>query len=126
MSLIIIDNVVRHAKPVHDLSDEFHCFGSCDGNCRLYFDIFYEFIHCYEDVCESTFDFLEWTYQIQPPCGKRSCDRYGLELMGWYMFLASEELASFIVTDQGVGIRYNSGPIKSLHIGFAPSVRALA
>jgi hypothetical protein len=24
-----------------------------------------EFVHYYEDVCESTFGFLEWTYQIQ-------------------------------------------------------------
>jgi hypothetical protein len=31
-----------------------------------YFDLFCEFIHCYDDVCESTFGFLKWTYQTTP------------------------------------------------------------
>jgi hypothetical protein len=55
---IIGDNIIRHAEPVHDLSDEFHRLSSCDGSCRLYFDPFGEFIHCHEDVYESTFGFL--------------------------------------------------------------------
>jgi hypothetical protein len=29
---------------------------------------FCEFMHYYKDMCESPFGFLEWTYQIQPPC----------------------------------------------------------
>jgi hypothetical protein len=52
---------------VHDLPDEFHCFGHCNGGGELHFDPFCDFIHCYEDVCESTFGILEWTYQAQPP-----------------------------------------------------------
>jgi hypothetical protein len=35
-----------------------------DGGGRLHFDPFCEFIHCDEDVCESSFSFLEQTYQI--------------------------------------------------------------
>jgi hypothetical protein len=49
---------------VHDLLDEFYRLGYCNRGGRLYFDPSYEFIHYYEDVCESTFCFLEWTYQI--------------------------------------------------------------
>jgi hypothetical protein len=66
LSPIISDNIVGHTKPVHDLSDEFHHLSSSNRSCMPYFDPFYEFIHYYEDVCESTFGFLEWTYQIQP------------------------------------------------------------
>jgi hypothetical protein len=39
-----------------------------------------------------------------PPCKKRPSDRYGLELMGWYVFLASKKLATFTAMDQGVGV----------------------
>jgi hypothetical protein len=60
LSPIIGDNIVGYAKFVHDLLDEFH------------FDPLCEFIHCNDDVCESTFDFLEWTYQIQPPKLKKA------------------------------------------------------
>jgi hypothetical protein len=35
------------------------------------------------------------------------------------MFLASEELTLFIVTNQGVGVRYSSGPIELLPVHFA-------
>jgi hypothetical protein len=52
----------------------------------------------------STFGFLKWTYQIQPPCGKRPGDRYGLEMMRWHIFLASKELAPFTTMDQGIGV----------------------
>jgi hypothetical protein len=116
---IISDKVVGYAKLVRDLLDEFHRLGSYNGSCGLYLDPFYEFIHFNKDVCESTFGFLEWTYQIQPPCRKRLGDRYGLELMGRYVFLVSKELATFTTTDQGVGIRVGSGPIKALPIRFA-------
>ena len=61
---IIGDNIIGYAEPVHDLVDEFHVLGSCYGSCRLSFDPFGELIHRYEDVCESTFSFIEWTYQI--------------------------------------------------------------
>jgi hypothetical protein len=46
-------------KLVHDLLDELHRLGHCDLGSRLYFDPLYEFIHYYEDVCESTFSFLK-------------------------------------------------------------------
>jgi hypothetical protein len=58
------DNVVGYAKPVYDLFDEFHCLGCYNGGGRLYFNLFCEFIHCYKDVCESTFGFPEQTNQI--------------------------------------------------------------
>jgi hypothetical protein len=56
--------VVGYTKSVHDLLDEFHCLSHYNGGGSLHFDLFCEFIHYYEDVCESTFGFLEWTYQI--------------------------------------------------------------
>jgi hypothetical protein len=65
LSSIIGDNVVEYAKQVHDLLDEFHCLSCYNGGGELHFDPLYEFIHYYENVFESTFDFLEWTYQIQ-------------------------------------------------------------
>jgi hypothetical protein len=40
LSPIIGDNVVGHAKLVHDLSDEFHLLSHCTGGCRIYFDPF--------------------------------------------------------------------------------------
>jgi hypothetical protein len=61
---IIGDNVVGYAKLIHDLLDGFHCLGHYNGGGMLYFDPFYDFNHCYEDVCDSTFGLLEWTYQI--------------------------------------------------------------
>jgi hypothetical protein len=64
------------------ISDEFPSLSSCYGRNRLCFNSFGELVHCYEDVCESTFSFLEWTYMIQPPGRERPGDRYGLELMG--------------------------------------------
>jgi hypothetical protein len=79
---VVGDNIIQYAKLVHDLSDEFHDLSSCYGNCQLCFDPFGELIHCYEDVCESTFSFLKWTYQIQPPYRERLGDRYGLKLKG--------------------------------------------
>jgi hypothetical protein len=39
--------------------------------------------------------------------------------MRWHMFVASEELAPFIATDQGVGVRYDSGSLEPLPIYFA-------
>jgi hypothetical protein len=56
-------------------------------------------MHCYKEVCESTFRFFEWTYQIQPPYRERQGDWYGLELMGWYVLLESKEMATFTTTD---------------------------
>jgi hypothetical protein len=35
------------------------------------------------------------------------------------MFLASKELAAFMTVDQGVSIRYDSGPVEPLPICFA-------
>jgi hypothetical protein len=32
-------------------------------------------------MCESTFSFLERSYQMHPPCGERPGNRYGLQLM---------------------------------------------
>jgi hypothetical protein len=64
LSPIISDNVVGYTKYVHDLFDKFHYLGRCYLCGKLYFDPLCEFIHCYEDVCESTFSFLKWTYQI--------------------------------------------------------------
>jgi hypothetical protein len=62
---------------------------------------------------------LEWTYQIQSPCRKKSGDRYGLELMRWHMFWVREELAPFTVIDQGVSVRDGSGPVEPHPICFA-------
>jgi hypothetical protein len=67
LSPIINDNIVGYAKLINNLSDEFLCLGRYNGGGKLYFDPFYEFIHNYEDMCESIFVFLERTYQIQPP-----------------------------------------------------------
>jgi hypothetical protein len=64
LSPIIGDNVVGYIKSMHDFLDEFHCHGHYNGGGGLHFDPLCEFIHGYEDVHESTFDFLEWTYQI--------------------------------------------------------------
>jgi hypothetical protein len=89
---------------VHTFFDEFHRLNSCNRSRQLYLNLFYEFIHCHEDVCESIFHFLEWTYQIQPPCGERPGDQYDLELMGWYMLLASKELTTFTMMNHGVGV----------------------
>jgi hypothetical protein len=58
LSPIIGDDVVGHAKPVHDLSNEFHQLSSYNRSYKLYFDLFCEFIHYYKDVRESSFDFL--------------------------------------------------------------------
>jgi hypothetical protein len=77
----------------------------CDRSYLIYFYPFGELIHHYEGVCESTFSFIEWTYEIQPPCRERQSDRYGLELMGQHMFLVSKILATFTVTNQGVSLR---------------------
>jgi hypothetical protein len=74
LSPIIDDNVIGNAKPVHDFFDELHHIGRCNGSGRLYFDPLCEFIHSDEDLCESTFK----TSQIQPLCGERLCNRYGL------------------------------------------------
>jgi hypothetical protein len=64
LSPTISDNVVGYAKPIHDLLDEFHYLGHCNGGGKLHFDPFCEFIYYYEDVSEYTIGFLEWTYQI--------------------------------------------------------------
>jgi hypothetical protein len=64
LSPIISDNVVGHAKPVHDHFDEFHHLSRCDVGGKLYFDPLHELIHCDKDMCESTFSFLEQTNQI--------------------------------------------------------------
>jgi hypothetical protein len=65
----------------------------------LYFNPFGELIHYPEDVCESTFDFLEQTYQIYPLSREGPGNWYGLQLVRWHEFLASEKLASFASTD---------------------------
>jgi hypothetical protein len=65
---VVGDNIIGYAELVHDLFDEFHSLNSYYGSCQLCFDPFVELIHRYEDVLASTFSFLEWTYQIQPPC----------------------------------------------------------
>jgi hypothetical protein len=65
----------------------------------FYFDPLCEFLHCNEDVCESTFSFLERTYQIQPLCGERPGNRYGLQLMGQHVFLVRKKLMTFALTD---------------------------
>jgi hypothetical protein len=54
----------------------------------LYFNQFCELIHCYEDVCESTLAFLEWTYQIQTHVEKG-------QVIG---------MATFATMDQGVSV----------------------
>jgi hypothetical protein len=54
------------------ISDEFYCLSCCDGGDRLRFDPFCEFIHYDEDMCDSTFSFLEMTYQILPPMWKKA------------------------------------------------------
>jgi hypothetical protein len=77
----ISDNIIWPAKPVHDFLDEFHRLGRFDGSDRLYFDSLCEFIHCNKDMFESPFSFLEWNYQIHPPCRERSGNRYGLQLV---------------------------------------------
>jgi hypothetical protein len=86
LSPIISDNIIGNTKLVHDFFDGFHCLGRCDSSDRLYFDPLCEFIHCNEDVCESTFSFLECTYQIQPPGRKMLSNRYGLQLMNSMCF----------------------------------------
>jgi hypothetical protein len=63
-SPIIDDNVVEYAKSIRDLLDEFHCLSRYNGGGGLHFDPLYEFIHCYDVGHQSTFGFLEWTYQI--------------------------------------------------------------
>jgi hypothetical protein len=60
---------------------------------------FHEFIHYNKDVCESTFSFLERTYQTQPPCRERPSNRYGLQLMRRHMLLASKKLTTLTPTD---------------------------
>jgi hypothetical protein len=99
LSPITSSNIIWHTKPVHDFFDEFYHLGCYDWSGRLYFEPFHEFIHCHKDVCESTFSFIERTYQIQPPCGERPGNRYGLQLTRQYVFLASEKLATFTSTD---------------------------
>jgi hypothetical protein len=59
LSPIISDNVIENTKLIHDFFDELHRLGRYNGSGRLYFDPLCEFIHCDEDVCESTFNFLE-------------------------------------------------------------------
>jgi hypothetical protein len=73
-------------------------------------------IHCNEDMCESAFSFLKWTYQIKPPCGERPSDRYDLQLMRRHVFLASKKLTTFTLTNKGVGIEYGSGPKEPMHV----------
>jgi hypothetical protein len=92
---IVDDYIIVDAKPIHDLMDEFHWLGCCYRSHQLFFDPFGELVHCYEDVCETSFDFSKWIYQIQPPCRKWPGDWYGLQLTGWDMFLTSEILATF-------------------------------
>jgi hypothetical protein len=111
---IICDDINRHAKTVHDLFDEFDRLGHCYRSGRLYFNPLCELIHCNEDMCESTFSFLERTYQIQAPCGKRPRNGYGLQLMRWHKFLAGEELATFTPMYDRVNVRYGSGPTEPL------------
>jgi hypothetical protein len=91
LSLVIADNVIGNAKHVHNFFDELHHLSRCNGSGRLYFDPLCEFIHYDEDVCESTFNFLERTYQVQPPSGERPGNRYGLQLMRWHVFLVSKK-----------------------------------
>jgi hypothetical protein len=64
LSPVIGDNVIGNTKPLHNFFDELHRLGRYNGSSRLYFDPLCEFIHCDEDVFESTFSFLERTYQI--------------------------------------------------------------
>jgi hypothetical protein len=78
LSAIISDDVVGHTKHVHDLIDEFHFLGYYDGGSRLNFDPFCELVNCNEDMCESTFSFLERTYQIQSLGRERPGHGYGL------------------------------------------------
>jgi hypothetical protein len=101
------------------ISDEFYHLSSCNGGDGLDFDPFCEFIQCYRDVCDSTFVFFEWTYQIKPPCWKRPSDGYGLKLMRWHMLPTSKKLALFTTVDQRVGIRYDSGPVEPMPVWFA-------
>jgi hypothetical protein len=67
-------------------------------------------------MCESTFSFLKWTYQIKPPCGERPSDRYGLQLMRQHVFLVSEKLTTFTLTNKGVGVGCISGPKEPLPV----------
>jgi hypothetical protein len=57
--------------------------------------------------CESAFSSLKQTYQIKPPCRKRSGDRYGLQLIRRHIFLVSEKLTTFTPMNKGVGVRYD-------------------
>jgi hypothetical protein len=66
LSPVISDNVIRNAKPLHDLFDELHRLGHCNGSGRLYFDTLCEFIHNDEDVCEYTFSFLKGPSKSSP------------------------------------------------------------
>jgi hypothetical protein len=56
-------------------------------------------------MCESTLIFFEFASQIQPPCREEPGDRYGMQLTGWDMYLASVVLATFTAMNQGVNIR---------------------
>jgi hypothetical protein len=66
LSPVIGDNVIGNTKYVHDFFDELHRLGRCNGSDKLYFDPFYEFIHCNEDVCESTLAFLKGPTKSSP------------------------------------------------------------
>jgi hypothetical protein len=116
LSPIISDNVIGYPKPVHDISDEFYRLCRYDGGGRLNFEPFWEFIHCDEDMCESTFSFLERTNQIWPPCGKRLGNGYGLQLMRWHMFLAGKKLATFTLMYDRVSVRHGGEPKEPLPI----------
>jgi hypothetical protein len=116
---IVSNYVIRDAELIHGLFDKFHCLGYCYRCFWLRFDAFGELVHCYEDMCESTIDFFEGTYQIPPPCRKGPGDQYGLQLIGRNVFVASKILATFTVTNQGVGIRNSRGPIKPLPVCLA-------
>jgi hypothetical protein len=71
LSPIMSDNVVGYAEFVHDILDEFHYFGRCNVGDRLHFDPVCEFIHCYKNVCESTFGFfLNGTTKSSPQVEK--------------------------------------------------------
>jgi hypothetical protein len=64
LSPTIGDDIIGYAKLVHDLFYEFDRLAHCDWGGRIYLDPLHKFIHCNEDMFESSFSFLEWTNQI--------------------------------------------------------------
>jgi hypothetical protein len=52
-----------------------------------------------EDVCESTFSFLEQTNQVKPQRGEGPSYWYGLQLMRRHTFLEGKKLTTLTPTD---------------------------